>query len=110
MRPEMTRRRFGALAGGMLGSIAVGAACRADSAPFAGGDGRITARPREGSTPAHRIESGPLGLENGRDAILQLPPNGAGATPLPLLVLLHGATGRADGIVRRIGSAPGNAG
>jgi phospholipase/carboxylesterase len=109
MRTEITRRRFGALAGGALGSFALGA-CRVDSAPFAGGDGRITARLRTGDTPPGGIASGPLGLENGRDAILQLPPSGAGAAPLPLLVLLHGATGRADGIMRRIGSAPGDAG
>src|SRR5262249_54798131 len=107
---SLSRRQFGALAGGMLASLALGGECRVISAPFAGSDGRITARPREGNAPPHPLESGPAGLENGRDAILQLPPNGAGPTPLPLLVLLHGATGRGDGMLRRLGSAPGDAG
>jgi phospholipase/carboxylesterase len=106
----MTRRRFGTLAGGALASVAVGGACRVDSAPFGGGDGRIAARPRAGNAPPRRTESGPLGVENGRDAILQLPPNGAGAAPLPLLVLLHGATGGGERMLRRLGSAPGDAG
>ena len=97
----LTRRQFAGLAGGTVASLALGAACRVDSAPFAGGDARITARPRAGQAPPQSIASGRLGLESGRDAILQLPPNGAGAAPLPLLVLLHGASGRADGIVRR---------
>ena len=107
---RLTRRQFGVFAGSTLASLALGAGCRVDSAPFAGGDGRITARAHSDNAPPQRIESGPLGLESGRDAILQLPANGAGRTPLPLFVLLHGATGRADGILRRVGSAPGDAG
>jgi predicted esterase len=50
-----------------------------------------------------------LGLERGRDAILQLPGNAASAA-LPLLVLLHGASGSGEGVLRRIGPAARDAG
>jgi phospholipase/carboxylesterase len=98
------------MAGAALTAFVVGDACGADSAPFAGGDGRLTARPRAGNAPPRRLESGPLGLESGRDAILSLPPDGASARPLPLFVLLHGATGRGEAMLRRLGSAPADAG
>src|SRR4029453_18068524 len=50
-----------------------------------------------------------LGLGAPRDGILQLPPV-VPATPMPLVVLLHGAGGSADGVMRRVGSAPAAAG
>lgn len=50
-----------------------------------------------------------LGLDEVRDAILQLPAKAAGA-PLPLLVLCHGAGGSAEGVLERLGPAPAEAG
>ena len=110
MRHEMSRRQFSGMAGAALAAFVFSDACGVDSAPFAGGNGRLTARPRADNDPPRRLESGPLGLETGRDAILSLPPDAAGARPLPLLVLLHGATGRGDAMLRRLGSAPADAG
>jgi phospholipase/carboxylesterase len=50
----------------------------------------------------------PLGLEPHRDGLLMLPE--AGAQPLPLLVLLHGAGGRAEAMLRIFGTQARQAG
>jgi len=50
-----------------------------------------------------------LGLDSHRDAVLQLPKN-AGQSPLPLLVMLHGATQSSDTMFRYLGSTPDEAG
>jgi predicted esterase len=104
---HITRRRFGAIAGGALASFAVDGACRG-SEPSPADDGRLTARPRaDVARPATGTRS--LGLDRTRDAILQLPTR-AISGPLPLFVLFHGAGGSAEGVVRRLGSAPEEAG
>ena len=104
----MTRRRFGATACGTFASFAFGGACRLASEPLHANDGRLTARPRaNASTPAGGTRA--LGLERERDAILQLPTKPTKA-PLPLLVLLHGANGSGQGVLRRLGSAADEAG
>jgi phospholipase/carboxylesterase len=71
-------------------------------------DGRLTAKPHKPSKT-----SGPgqtyLSLDRDRDAILQLPktlPNG----PMPLLVMLHGATQSAEDMLDYLGTIPGEAG
>jgi phospholipase/carboxylesterase len=101
----VTRRRFGALAGGLFSSFALGVACKATEA-VQGSDGRLAARPRKRAATSAR--SDPLGLDGDRDAILRLPPNAS--APLPLLVYLHGATQRAEGMLRRVGDATDAAG
>jgi len=103
----VSRRHFGLVAGGALASFAVGGACRGSEPGYAD-DGRLTARPRATVTTS-RVGAHALGLGGARDAILQLPSNAPGA-PLPLLVLLHGAGGSGAGILRRLGSAPDEAG
>lgn len=62
-------------------------------------DGRLTARPRAGVKTA---ATGQIKLE--RDAILQIPTN-ASDSPVPLLIMLHGATQRADDMFWYLGSA-----
>ena len=106
---HVTRRRFSAVTGGSVLSLAFGAACHgSDAQP--GSDGRISARPpkapvKAGSAPGTRQ----LGLASGRDALVQTPANAA-ASKLPLLVLLHGAGGSGAGILKRLGSAADQAG
>jgi predicted esterase len=97
---RITRRRFGAVAGSVLGSLAVGGACRALDGVSAGDNsGRLTARP--GSSTATAAEgTRALGLGLGRDAMLHVPPAAAG--PLPLLVLLHGASGSGARMLQRV--------
>jgi phospholipase/carboxylesterase len=104
---RITRRRFGAMAGGAWVSL-TSATCASLSESFATGDGRLTARPRIGVTTTGDGTHA-LGLDRDRDAILQLPAN-VPPTPLPLIVLLHGATGNGQGILRRVGAAAGDAG
>jgi phospholipase/carboxylesterase len=101
----ISRRRFGAIGGGALASLIVGGAC-SRSTSAAGGDGRLTARPRANATTT--AKDGRLGLESGRDAILKLPAKVE--SPLPLLVLLHGASGSGEGMLRRLGTAVDDAG
>src|SRR2546428_13744428 len=115
---KMTRRQFGALAGSAVASVAFGGACRwseslvgrrcSDAGGGAGNAGRLAAWPRANVTRSAERRSG-LGRDRGRDAILQLPANAA-STPLPLLVLLHGASGSGEGVLRRLGSVADEAG
>jgi phospholipase/carboxylesterase len=51
-----------------------------------------------------------LGLGGTRDATLMIPAKASLDTPLPLLVLLHGASGSGAGIMRRLGTVPEDAG
>ncbi len=107
--PAVTRRRFAALAGGTLAALAFGEACRGtDAAGVAADEGRIAARPQAG-VKTSQSGTHPLGLGEGRDAVLQIPATAA-AAPLPLLLLLHGAGGSGAGILRRLGSAASTAG
>lgn len=100
----MTRRRFGAMTGAALAALALGG-CRGNAATAE--TSRITARPKgDVGGPSKPPSAGarPLELGDARDAILFIPA-GAPATPLPLLVLLHGAGGSGGNILRRLGSA-----
>jgi phospholipase/carboxylesterase len=102
------RRRFAAIAGGAFASFASGHACRVESEPSPANDGRLLARPRAGvSTSAEGRRA--LGLDRHRDAILQVPDTLTGS-PLPLLVLFHGAGGSGEGVLRRVGRTAETAG
>jgi predicted esterase len=87
-----------------IASLALGSACRSLGGALKPSDGRLTARPRAGVKTA---APGEIKLE--RDAILQIPDN-ASDKPLPLLVMLHGATQRAHYMFRYLGSAHKQAG
>ena len=106
----MTRRRFVRLTGGALAGAPLVAACRSNAATR--DSGRITARPKAAvGARAGRPAPGshPLDLGGERDAVLMVPA-GAPATPLPLLVLLHGAGGNGGNMLRRLGAAADAAG
>jgi predicted esterase len=96
-----------------------------------GNDGRLTARPASASTPTRGATASkpasdppipgapsaefapgttrPLKLERSRDAVLQLPAK-ATDQALPLLVMLHGAGGSGEGVLRRVAAAAEDAG
>jgi phospholipase/carboxylesterase len=101
----LTRREFCAIAGSCVASVALGNAC---SLTKGSGTGRLTDRPRENvkTSATGQIR---LGLDHERDAILQVPKN-AGQSPLPLLVMLHGATQSAEDMIEYLGSPPEEAG
>lgn len=107
-RHHITRRHFGAIAGGFLASFALGQACRRGSEAREADAGRLAARPRANVKTSAAGEHA-LGLDRARDAILKLPTQTADA-PLPLIVLLHGAGGSGAGVLRRLGSAADEAG
>lgn len=107
-RITYTRRNFFAIAGSTIASFALGSACRNPGGSHFSNDGRLTARPRNGvkTTATGRTM---LGLVSERDAILELPKN-AGEAPLPLFVMLHGATQSAEDMFWYLGSAHQEAG
>ncbi len=107
----MSRRRFGVAAGQVVAGLACGPASWLASAAAAEpgpGDGRLTARPRTGVR--HTLASGALGVSGGsRDGVVQVPatlPTG----PVPLLLLLHGATQTGARLLPRISAAAEQAG
>jgi phospholipase/carboxylesterase len=104
---DLTRRRFGAVVVGAFASFVFGGACHGSQSK-ATSNGRIAARPRADAKTSGS-GSRTLGLGGPRDAILQLPAKAA-TSPLPLLVLLHGAGGSATGILRRLGTMADDAG
>jgi phospholipase/carboxylesterase len=96
---SLNRREFGAIAGTVLGSVVLGGGCRLAGEAAAANEGRLTARPKRTATmPASGTQ--PLGLDRARDAILHIPSNPS-VSALPLLVLLHGAGGAGERLVRR---------
>ncbi len=105
---DVSRRRFGALAGSAVASLVFGTACDATMDVGDSSDGHLTARPRAGVTTSAQGEQA-LGLDTGRDAVLHLPPN-PGPEPMPLLVLLHGAGGGGEGVLSRLSGAADAAG
>jgi phospholipase/carboxylesterase len=104
---RITRRRFGAVTGGAFLSLAFGGAC-VGSAPAYASDGVIRARPRDGVRTSGS-GSRRLGIGGRRDAILQLPAH-ASTTPLPLLVLFHGAGQNGAGTLQHAGRLADEAG
>jgi len=100
----LTRREFCVIAGSAVASVAFGNACSL----IEGGTGRITVRPGANvkTSATGQIR---LGLDHERDAILQVPKN-AGQSPLPLLIMLHGATQSAEEMLEYLGAPPDEAG
>src|SRR5262249_47241789 len=88
-------------------SWAISGACRPIGRLDNASGGKLKVRPRSGT---NRSATGQimLGLERNRDAILRLPKQSD--SPLPLLVMLHGATQSADDMLEYLGSAPDEAG
>jgi len=71
------------------------AACRDSSGPKGDGSEHLTARV---ASPTQVLDPGmhALGLATGRDGALYIPASASPSTPLPLLVLLHGAGGNSS--------------
>lgn len=106
-RDTFNRREFCMLAGGAATSIALETGCSGMNGLGFPNDGRLSARPRDGvkTSVTGRIM---LGLED-RDAVLLIPKS-APPSPLPLLVMLHGATQSGETMLRYLGATPEEAG
>src|SRR5689334_17419495 len=105
---NFNRREFCALAGSGVVSVALGAGCNGVSGLGFPNDGRLSARPRTGvktAAPGQIM----LGVNRYRDAVLQIPKN-AGESPLPLLVMMHGATQSGEDMFRYLGKTHEEAG
>ena len=102
--PSITRRAF--LAGMVAGSFIMNSACRQRGSSKSANEGRLTARPHAGVKTLADGQT-KLGLDSERDALLYIP-NNVGQSPVPLLVLLHGATQSAEDMWY-LGSAPDEA-
>jgi phospholipase/carboxylesterase len=90
-----------ALVGAACGSGDFGSVAVAFEAGTAASDGRLFSRPPKEAPPVPPATGAqPLGLDGGRDGVIYIPPGLTG--PAPLFVLLHGATGTAAGITRRL--------
>jgi phospholipase/carboxylesterase len=103
----LSRRGFTRLTGSALASVVLAPGCSAESF-VAPGHARLTARPKPGVKTTARGRT-PLDLGGERDGVLQLP-SAIPASPLPLLVLLHGAGGRGENMLNRLGEVPDKAG
>jgi len=105
---NFNRREFCLLTGGVSASLLLEASCNGVSGFGFPNDGRLSARPR---TDVKTSASGQikLGVDSRRDALLQVPKS-AGQSPLPLLVMMHGATQNADDMFYYLGSTPEEAG
>ena len=103
----MDRRQFTVLAGGALASMAFGA-CEGAEFLAQAGSGRLKTRPKSGGATSARGKVA-LGLGSTRDAILIMP-SAIPATPLPLVVMLHGAGGSGDRFLQRFGTLPDETG
>jgi len=106
---SISRRRFGQMTGGALAAAIVSpAGCALDMSALQNVEGRLSVRTKSGvRTTASGTQR--LGLDPARDGILQLPAV-VPSSPMPLLVLLHGAGGSAERQLGRMGSAPSDAG
>jgi predicted esterase len=104
---NFSRRKFCAVAGSTVASVAIGNACHRAGGSEIANEGSLSARPQEGvkTKDTGRLM---LGLTSERDAILQLPKTASQS--LPLLLMLHGATQSADTMLRYLGSIPEAAG
>lgn len=105
---KFNRREFCVLSGTAAASVMLGASCNGVSGFGFPNDGRLSARPR---TDVKTAATGRimLGVDSRRDAVLQIPKN-ADSSPLPLLVMMHGATQSADTMFYYLGSTPEDAG
>src|SRR5262249_28974064 len=103
---HFSRRSFLTAGGGAIASWLLSEACRPVGGHSAS-DGRLKVRPHSG-TNGSATGKIMLGLETNRDAILRLPK--PSDSPLPLLVMLHGATQSGEDMLEYLGSAPDEAG
>jgi phospholipase/carboxylesterase len=105
---NFSRREFCVLSGATIASVALGSACKHIGGSVIVSDGRLTARPRSDVKTSATGEI-KLGLDAERDAVLQIPKN-AVQSPLPLFIMLHGATQSADEMFWYLGSTHDEAG
>jgi predicted esterase len=68
----------------------------------AGGAARLSARPSTNTAGTMTPGLSPLGFDSSRDGLLFVPASYAPKKPMPLVLSLHGASGRARGGIERV--------
>ena len=108
----VSRRAFLAAGTAMAAALLSGCGGRLprEDQPAAGDDGgpagRLRARPGPGGAGAPQVGLHPLGVGNDRDGLLFVPSRAEAGGSLPVVVMLHGAGGRAgDGLAPFVGLA-----
>jgi phospholipase/carboxylesterase len=97
---EITRRHFVAIGAAVLSFACAGSAATTAENDDDNANGRLRSRPPktpQAGTPATGAQA--LGLDTGRDGVIYIPEGII--EPAPLMLLLHGATGSAAGIIGR---------
>lgn len=74
------------------------------------GKARLASRPGHARAGSARPGLAPLGLDTERDALLRVPPAYTPLRAAPLLLLLHGAGGRGERVIRYVDSHADRAG
>lgn len=104
----MKRRDFCLLTGSAIASLALGSSCTDTIASKFAREGRLTSRPREGvKTTATGFAT--LSFPNSREALVYVPKR-AGESPVPLLLMLHGATQNPQRMFDYLGTTADEAG
>jgi predicted esterase len=105
---NINRREFCLLAGSTIAATALDSACSDIGASVFAREGRLMARPHEGvKTSANGVVA--LSFGHDRHALLFLPKR-AVQSPVPLLLMLHGATQDAQDMFDYLGTTPEEAG
>lgn len=100
------RREFCALAGASLVSLSLATACKELPVPYQMREGRLNARPKEG---VRTSTTGHVKLSLDHETILHVPKH-VSAKPIPLLVMLHGATQTAEDMFWYLDTVPDQTG
>ena len=105
---HINRREFCRVAGASLASVAVAGTSACTGLRGAASNGRFTARPQSNvkTTATGQIT---LSVDHDRNALLQVPKS-ANESPLPMLLMLHGATQNAEEMFWYLGTTPEEAG
>jgi len=107
-RPGINRRDFCVLAGSAIAAAAFSNACSNMGASVFAREGRLVARPHEGVKTTQTGISA-LDFPNNREALVYRPKRATQA-PVPLLLMLHGATQNSQTMFDYLSTAPEEAG
>lgn len=108
LSPAINRRDFCFLTGSAIASLTLASSCTDTIASRFAREGRLTSRPREGVKTTN-IGFTAFGFQNSREALVYVPTR-ATESPVPFLLMLHGATQNPQRMFDYLGKTPEEAG